>query len=87
MTVEIMEPKRTNIVNANKDTYPVTGAGRVVLSLSLSLFNTLLSNKLMSIGQAIKEFNYVALIYLIVCLLLDILTKEIIGCDTKRRRL
>ncbi|XP_020421225.1 uncharacterized protein LOC109949576 [Prunus persica] len=62
-------PRRTSIANANGVTCPVTGAGTVALSPSLSLSNTLLvpslSNKLMSVSQ-------------------DILTKLIIGRGTKR---
>ncbi|CAL9016092.1 unnamed protein product, partial [Prunus brigantina] len=46
------QPRRTCIANANGVTYPVTGAGTVELSSSLSLSNTLLvpslSNKLLS---------------------------------------
>uniref|UniRef100_A0A2N9EIQ9 Integrase catalytic domain-containing protein n=1 Tax=Fagus sylvatica TaxID=28930 RepID=A0A2N9EIQ9_FAGSY len=47
------QPRRTCIANANGATYPVTGAGTVPLSPSLSLAHTLLvpslSNKLMSL--------------------------------------
>ena len=66
-------------MNANGVTYPVTWAGIVVLSPSLSLSNTLLVpsllNKLMSVGQVAEELNCVALMYPIFCLLQDILTK------------
>ena len=86
--VKITRPRRTNIANANGVTYPVTGAGTVTLSPSLTLSNTLLvpslSNKLMSVGQVTKELNCVALMYPTFCLLQDILTKEIIGRGTKR---
>lgn len=65
--VEIMQQRRTSIANANGVTYPITGAGRVALSPSFSLSNTLLvqslSNKLMFIGQATEELNCVVLIY------------------------
>jgi transposase InsO family protein len=81
-------PRRTNIANANGVTYPVTGAGTVALSPSLSLSHTLLvpslSNKLMSIGQVTEELDCCALIYPQFCLLQDILTKEIIGRGTKK---
>ncbi|CAL8995096.1 unnamed protein product [Prunus brigantina] len=49
------QPRRTCIANANGVTYPVTGAGTVELSSSLSLSNTLLvpslSNKLLSVSR------------------------------------
>ena len=81
-------PRRTFIANANGATYPVTRAGTVPLSPSLSLAHTLLvpslSNKLMSVSQVTKELNCVVLIYSTFCLLQDILSKEIIGCGTKR---
>ncbi|GMY26805.1 Retrovirus-related Pol polyprotein from transposon RE2 [Fagus crenata] len=48
----ITPPRRSHVANANGVTYPVTGAGIVTLSPSLSLSHTLLvpslSNKLMS---------------------------------------
>ena len=81
-------PQRTCIANANGATYPVTGARTVPLFPSLSLAYTLLvpslSNKLMSVIQVTKELNCVVLIYSTFCLLQDILSKEIIGCGTKR---
>ena len=77
--IEVTQPRRTDIANANGVTYPVTGAGIVALSPSLSLSNTLLVpsllNKLMSVGQVAEELNCVALMYPIFCLLQDILTK------------
>ena len=79
-------PRRTCIANANGATYPVTGAGTVPLSPSLSLAHTLpvpsLSNKFMSVSQVTKELNSVVLIYSTFCLLQDILSKEIIGHGT-----
>ena len=81
-------PRRTCIANANGATYPITGAGTVPLSPSLSLAHTLLvpslSNKLMSVSQVTKELNCVVLIYSTFCLLRDILSKELIGRGTKR---
>lgn len=81
-------PQRTNIVNANGATYPVTGAGNVVLSPSLSLNNTLLvpslSSKLLSVGRITEELNCVALMYPTFCLFQDILTKTIIGRGTRK---
>ena len=82
------QPRRTCIANANGATYPVTGAGTVPLSPSLSLAHTLLvpslSNKLMSVSQVTEELNCVVLIYSTFCLLQDVLSKEIIGRGTKR---
>lgn len=77
---KITQPRRSSVANANGVTYPVTGAGTVVLSPSLSLSNTLLvpslSNKLLSVSQATEELNCVALIYPTFCLFQDILTQE-----------
>ncbi|OIV90353.1 hypothetical protein TanjilG_00563 [Lupinus angustifolius] len=79
---------QTSIINANGDSYQVVGVGTVALSSSISLPNTLLvpslSNKLMSVGQPTEDLNCVALMYSKFCLFQDILTKEIIGCGTKR---
>jgi hypothetical protein len=86
--LEISPPRRLSISNANGITYPVTGAGTVPLSSSLSLSHTLLvpslSNKPLFVDQVITELNCVVLIYPTFCLLQDILTKEIIGRGTKR---
>ena len=86
--VKFNHPKWACIENANGVTYSVTRADKVSLSPSFSLPNTLLvpslSNKLLSISQAIEELNCYALIYLNFYLFQDILTKEIIGCGTKR---
>ena len=75
-------------MNANGVTYPVTGAGIVALSPSLSLSNTLLvpflSNKLTFVGQVTEELNCVALMYPTFCLFQDILTKEIVSRGTKK---
>ena len=66
--VEITEPRRNNIFNANGVMYPVTGAGTVDLSSSISLANTLLvpslSSKLLSVGQVTEELNCLVLMYL-----------------------
>uniref|UniRef100_A0A2N9IGY8 Integrase catalytic domain-containing protein n=1 Tax=Fagus sylvatica TaxID=28930 RepID=A0A2N9IGY8_FAGSY len=84
----ITPPRRSHVANANGVTYPVTGAGIVTLSPSLSLSHTLLvpslSNKLMSVSQVTADLNCVVLMYSTFCLLQDILTKEIIGRGTKR---
>lgn len=67
------QPRRTCIANANRATYPVTGAGAVPLSPSLSLVHTLLvlslSNKLMFMSQVTEELNCIILIYSTFCLL------------------
>ncbi|KAK8951274.1 hypothetical protein KSP39_PZI003194 [Platanthera zijinensis] len=82
------QPRRTRVANANGATYPVTGAGTVHLSPSLSLAHTLLvpslSNKLISVSQVTEELNCVVLIYSTFCLFQDILSKEIIGRGTRR---
>ncbi|RVW31268.1 hypothetical protein CK203_100339 [Vitis vinifera] len=81
-------PRRTNIANANGVTSPVTGAGTVTSSPKLQLHNTLfvssLSHKLLSVSQVTSDLNCIVLMYPTFCLLQDILTKEIIGCGTKR---
>ena len=80
--------KRSRISNANGVTYLVTSAGRVALTPSFSLPNTLLvpslTNKLLSVGQATEELNCCVLMYHNFCLFQDILTKKIIGRGTKR---
>lgn len=84
----ISPPRRTCIANANGVQYPVTGAGTVALSSSLSLNHTLLvpslSNKLLSVSQVTTDLNCVVIMYPNFCLLQDILTKEIIGRGTKK---
>ncbi|KAG8379319.1 hypothetical protein BUALT_Bualt07G0076000 [Buddleja alternifolia] len=89
--IETTQPKRTCIANANGVKFPVTRAGRVTLSPSLSLQNTILvpslSNRLLSVGQATKKLNCCALIYPKFCLFQDILTKEIIARGTKQEAL
>ena len=84
----ITQPMRTCIANANGVEYPITGAGTVALSSSLSLNHTLfipsLSNKLLSVSQVTTDLNCVVLMYPTFCLLQDILTKEIIGRGTKK---
>ncbi|KAI5342833.1 hypothetical protein L3X38_010709 [Prunus dulcis] len=51
--------RRTSVANANGIAYPVTRAGAVALSSSLSLSNTLfvlpLCNKLLFVGEATKN--------------------------------
>ncbi|CAL8161765.1 unnamed protein product [Prunus armeniaca] len=83
-----IQPRRTCIANANDVTYPVTGAGTVALSSSLTLSNTLLvpslSTKLLSVSQLTEQLNCCVLIYPSFCLLQDIHTKEILGRGTKR---
>ena len=71
--IEVTQPRRTDIANANGVTYPVTRAGTVPVSPFLSLSNTLLvsslSNKLMSVGQVTEELNCVTLMYPTFCLI------------------
>ena len=59
--------RRTCIANANGVTYPVTGAGIVAFSSSLTLSNTLLvpslSTKLLSVSQLTEQLNCCVLIY------------------------
>ena len=66
----------------------VKGVGTVMLSLALSLSNTLLvpflSHKLIYVSQITKELNCTVLIYPEFCLIHDILLKEIIGHGTKK---
>lgn len=80
---------RTKIVNAKGVPYPVTGAGSVPLSPSLSLANTLLvsslSSKLISVRRITDELNCVVLMYPTICLFQDILAKKIIGRGTRKR--
>ena len=82
------QPRWSRVGNDNGVTYPVTGAGTVTLSPSLSLANTLLvpslSNRLVSVSQVATDLNCVVLMYSTFSLLQDILTKEIIRRGTKR---
>ncbi|KAG6768521.1 hypothetical protein POTOM_027442 [Populus tomentosa] len=84
---EYITPRRNNISNANGVLYPVTGAGTVQLSPSISLTNTLLvpslTTKLISVGQATEDLNCIVLMYPHFCLFQDILTKKIIGRGNK----
>ncbi|KAL3516658.1 hypothetical protein ACH5RR_023560 [Cinchona calisaya] len=79
---EVTQQRRRSIANANGVTYPITRAGIVALSPSLSFSHTLLvpspSNKLLSVSQVTAELNCVALIYPTFCLLQAILTKDIL---------
>ena len=81
------QPQRVCIANANEVAYPITGAGTVPISPSLSLTHTLLVpyllNKLMSASQVTEELNCVVLIFPAFRLLQDILSKEIIRHGTK----
>jgi transposase InsO family protein len=89
--VRISTPRRTTIVNANGESYPVKGAGDVQCLPSLTLSNTLLvpslSTRLLSVGQVCEELNCAVLMYLQFCIFQDLLTKEIIGRGTRRGRL
>ena len=64
---------RPNITNANCVTSPVTGAGTVRLTPTLSLPHTLLvpslKHKLMSPGQTIEQLNYCVLLHPKFCLI------------------
>ena len=66
-------PRCSSITNANGVSYPVTGAGRVDLTPSLSLEHTLLipslSNNLLSAPQVTSQLNCLVLMYLNFCLL------------------
>ncbi|XP_078158094.1 uncharacterized protein LOC144553769 [Carex rostrata] len=89
--VNMVPPRRTQILNANGVSYPVKGAGDVPISPSMTLSNTLLvpslSTKLLSVGQLAEDLNCVVLMYPKFCLFQDILTKEIIGRGSKQGRL
>jgi GAG-pre-integrase domain/Integrase core domain len=83
-----IEPRKREIINANGKSSPVTGAGTIHISPSMTLSNTLLvpslTTKLLSVGQICEERNYAVLMYPKFCLFQDILTKEIIGRGSKR---
>jgi hypothetical protein len=70
--VQVMEPEKLEIINANGGIHPVTGAGRVQLRSSIALNNTLLvsslSTKLLSVGQLAEDLNCVVLMYPRFCL-------------------
>ena len=81
-------PRHTSIENANGMISPVTRARSVTLSPSLHLSNTLLvpslSHKLLFVSQITTELNCVVPMFSNFYLIQDILTKEIIGCGTKK---
>ncbi len=87
----IIKPKRTCIMNAHEETYPVTKVGIVEITFLFSLPYMLLvlslSNKLIYVSQVTTDLNYVVLMYPTFCLIQDINTKEIIGCSTKKEGL
>jgi hypothetical protein len=66
------EPRRTGITNVNGVVYPITEAGMVHISPSISLTNTLLvpslSNKLLFVSQVTEDLNCIALMYPKFCL-------------------
>jgi len=70
--VNTTEPRRTGITNANGVVCPITRAGTMHISPSISLTNTLLvpslSNKLLTMSQVIEDLNCVALMYPKFCL-------------------
>jgi hypothetical protein len=83
--VNLKQPRKNGILNANGIAYPVQGAGDVSFSHSLTLKNTLLvpslATKLISVGQITEELNCIVLMFSDHCVMQDILTKEIIGRD------
>ncbi|KAM2373706.1 hypothetical protein ACFXTH_042713 [Malus domestica] len=84
-------PSKEDVITANGDVAPITGAGSISLTPSLSIHNTLLvptlSNHLLSVGQVTEQLDCVVLMFPTFCLLQDIQTRAIIGRDTKRRGL
>ncbi|TQE06769.1 hypothetical protein C1H46_007638 [Malus baccata] len=84
-------PPRDKIITANGGVAPVTGAGSVSLTSTLSLHNCLLvpilSSHLLSVGQVTEQLDCVVLMFPSFCLLQDIRTQAIIGRGTKRRGL
>ncbi|KAB2607811.1 hypothetical protein D8674_010979 [Pyrus ussuriensis x Pyrus communis] len=84
-------PSKEDVITANGDVAPVTGAGSISLTPSLSIHNALLvptlSNHLLSVGQVTEQLDCVVLMFPTFCLLQDIQTRAIIGCGTKRRGL
>jgi len=84
-------PVKTHIETASGELVAVQGEGSIGFSKELKLENCLyvpaLSSKLLSISQVTKELNCVVLMFPTLCLLQDILMKEIIGRGTERRGL
>ncbi|XP_068323333.1 uncharacterized protein [Pyrus communis] len=66
-------PPKENVITANGEVGPVTGAGLINLTPSLSLHNTLLvpslSNNLLSVGQVTEQLDCVVLMFPTFCLL------------------
>ncbi|PRQ42978.1 putative RNA-directed DNA polymerase [Rosa chinensis] len=74
---------RSGVTNANGDSYPITGAGSVTLTDSITLDTVLLvpslSHNLLSVKQITKQFYCCVILYPWCCIFQDILTGEIIG--------
>lgn len=81
-------PKRRSIANTNEIASPCHMSWDCDFCTHfISTYNLLvssLSHKLLSINQVSADLNFVAIIYHTFFLLQDILTKEIIVCDTRR---
>ena len=75
-------PSKEDVITANGDVAPVTGAGSISLTPSLSIHNALLvpslSNHLLSVGQVTEKLDCVVLMFPTFCLLQDIQTRAII---------
>ncbi|PRQ16268.1 hypothetical protein RchiOBHm_Chr7g0182361 [Rosa chinensis] len=75
--------RRSGVTNANGDSYPITGAGSVTLTKSITLDTVLLvpslSHNLLSVKQITKQFYCCVILYPWCCIFQDILTGEIIG--------
>ncbi|KAB2597903.1 hypothetical protein D8674_000823 [Pyrus ussuriensis x Pyrus communis] len=84
-------PSKEEVITANGDVAPVTRAGSISLTPSLSIHNALLVpslfNHLLSVGQVTEQLDCVVLMFPTFCLLQDIQTRAIIGRGIKRRGL
>ncbi|KAM1776985.1 hypothetical protein ACFX11_043708 [Malus domestica] len=87
----VTPPSKEDVITANGDVAPVTGAGSISLTPSLSIHNALLvpslSNHLLYVGQVTEQLDCVVSMFPTFCLLQDIQTRAIIGRGTKRRGL
>jgi hypothetical protein len=86
--INLKNPRKNGIFNANGVCYPVCGASDVKVYPNMILKNTLvvpsLSSKLISIGQLTRELNCVVHIFPDYCTFQDIKTKRLLGRGTRK---
>lgn len=84
----IKSSSQSIISTANGSASPVTGEGPVTLSDTLTLDTVLvvlsLSYNLLSVSQITQTLSCTVPFWLVFCIFLDILTRQILGCGVRR---